>query len=348
MSTFTEGSATARVVADSIYRESRLVSIEVKFPRSFLAEFDTHCRLGRNAASSRAIPVRNRLHDAYVNPFIPDSFGTNKAGMQAGDALSKEDQEKAVSNWLFGRDVALVQAYYLAGGRKEILAGIKGQDNLTVAHHLCGKIEDLAREYGIENRMFSQDRGLHKQHVSRVLEPYLLSTVIATATHWRNFFGLRASTKAQPEAQDFAIAMARAMRASTPKKLSRGEWHLPYIREDDEVWKLKPEEVARASAGRCARVSYLTQDGRRSFEEDLKLADTLQKDGHMSPFQHVARPREKGDPKGSHGNLSLVWTQLRKLMRDEHDFVRLTTRDSLVEGCRGDEELADFICSLNE
>lgn len=347
MSTFTEGSATARVVADSIYRDSRLVSIEVKFPRSFLAEFNTHCRFSRNSASSRAIPVPNRLHDVYVNPYIPDSFGTNKAGMQAGEMLSEEDRRSAVFNWLTGRDVALVQAYYLAGGRKEILAGIKGQDNLAAAHHLCGKIEDLAREYGIENRMFSQDRGLHKQHVNRVLEPYSFHTVIATATHWRNFFGLRASAMAQPEAQDFAIAMARAMRASTSNQLDLREWHLPYIREDDEIGNLKPEEVARASAGRCARVSYLTQDGRRSLEEDIKLADRLQGSGHMSPFQHPARPTKFGEPGDGH-NYSPIWTPLRKLLRNEGDFLRLTTHESLVEGCRGDEELADFIRSLNE
>lgn len=348
MSTFTEGSASAKVIADSMHEGSRLTSIEVTFPRPFLAEFNTHCRFSRNSASSRAIPVWKRMKAVLENPYVPNSFGMNKSGMQAGEELSASDREAVVTNWLFGRDMALIQAYALVGGGKEILSPIKDERSVGSATLVCKTIEKLALDYRVEDRLSVQDRGLHKQHANRVLETYSFHTVIATSSHWRNFFGLRASIMAQPEAADFALAMAKAMMASKPRELSSGEWHLPYINDDDVAEADGPIRLAYASAGKCARTSYLTQDGRRSLQEDIRLAESLLANGHMSPFQHPARPRENGDPAGSNGNYSTVWTQLRKTLENEHDFSKLISKNSLLVGCRGDEELADFILSLPE
>lgn len=344
----TEGSATAQVICDSVYKQSRLVSVEVTFPRPFLAEFNTHCRLSRNSASSRAIPVWKRMIAVLEEPYIPNSFGMNQPGMQAGDELSESDRKSVVKNWLFGRDMALITAYSLVGGRKEILAPIKGQRNVERAELMCSRVEELAKSYGVKDRLSTQDRGLHKQHANRPLETYSFHTVITTATHWRNFFGLRASTKAQPEACDFAIAIAKAMQGSTPTKLSRGEWHLPYISAEDRQEVPDQRKLAEASSGKCARTSYLTHDGLRSIEEDLRLFADLLSSGHMSPFQHPARPRETSDFSGSNGNYSRVWTQLRKLIAYEHDFTKLINYEDLVAGCRGDEQLANFMLSYPE
>ncbi len=104
----TVGSASAKIVADSSFEGSRLVSIEIEFPRPFLAEFNTHCRFSRNSASSRAIPVWKRMIALLERPYVPNSFGVNKGGMQAGEDLSFADQQAVVSNWLFGRDTALI------------------------------------------------------------------------------------------------------------------------------------------------------------------------------------------------------------------------------------------------
>lgn len=348
MERFTEGSATAQVVCDSIFEGSRIVSVETTFPRPFLAEFNTHCRFSRNSASSRAIPVWKRLIAVLDNPYIPNSFGSNKAGMQAGIDLSEEDQERVVQNWLFGRDMAVLQAYALTGGRKEILPTVKGEKNIVAAEALCDKIDQLGQDHGVQGRLHTQDQGLHKQHANRVLETYSFHTVIATSTHWRNFFGLRASANAQPEACDFALAMLKAMKVSIPTELRQGEWHLPYIRPEDRAESQGWMDLAYASSGKCARTSYLTHAGIRSLGEDISMAKGLQSNGHMSPFQHPARPRQGGDPGGSNGNYSAKWTQLRKLIENEGDFSLLIDRQELVEGCRGDESLADYILSLPE
>lgn len=341
----TEGSASARVVCDSSYRGSRLVSVEVEFPRPYLAEFNTHTRFSRNSASSRAIPVWKRLLMALSHPYVPSSFGANKAGMQAGEILSSSDQKHAVQNWLVGRDIAVAQAFFLAGGHKEFRLAAEKGGYMGAVEDMFVIIDGLVRQYGLEEHLFKQDQGMHKQHANRVLEPYSFHTVIVTATHWRNFFGLRASKMAQPEAQDFCLAIAKAMMASKSSELVRGEWHLPYIRQEDRAEVADQMLLAQASAGKCARTSYLTHDGVRSIDKDIELAAGLQKHGHMSPFQHPARPRETSDAADSHGNYSNVWTQYRKLLAHEEDFTKLVSREELLVGCRNDQALADFILS---
>jgi hypothetical protein len=343
-----EGLASARVVCDSLHQGSRLVSVEVEFPRPYLAEFNTHTRFSRNSASSRAIPVWKRLQAVLSRPYVPASFGANKPGMQAGESLSDSDQENAVRNWLIGRDISVIQAFFLAGGRHEILSAAEKGGYVHAAESLVATIDELIKHYGLQNEFSQQDRGMHKQHANRVLEPYAFHVVITTATHWRNFFGLRASTNAQPEAQDFCLAIAKAMMASVPRELNQGEWHLPYIRQEDRDEVSDQLMLAKASAGKCARTSYLTHDGMRSIDKDVDLAASLQQNGHMSPFQHPARPRERDDREGSHGNYSSVWTQYRKLLKDEADFTKLISKEELLVGCRSDEQVAEFILSYPE
>ena len=303
---YRENQATAKMLCDSIFKRSRLCSIEVEFPRPYLAEFNTHTRFSRNSASSRAIPVWKRLIAILANPYIPNSFGANKAGMQAGEILSGSDKEKAIANWLVGRDIAVIQAAFLSGGYSAIMEAAtkagKHDDGLV----LCVEIKELVRKYNFGKHLYEQDQGLHKQHANRPLEAYAFHTVIVTSSYWRNFFGLRASTKAQPEACDFGVAIARAMMNSAPAELEIGQWHLPYIRVEDRAEVTDQLMLARASAGKSARTSYLTQDGIRAIMKDFELADGLSTDGHMSPFQHPARPREENDPEGSWGNYAPV------------------------------------------
>jgi hypothetical protein len=227
---FTERTATAKVVADSTYKKSRLVSVEVEFPRPYLAEFNTHRIFTRNSASSRAIPVWKRLRMCLERPYVPASFGKNQGGMQAGESLGAADQQNTASNWLLGRDISAMQAYCLAGGRKQILAAAKNHPD---AIELCDRVEDgLMKEYPeISRRLVTLEEALHKQHANRPLELYSFHTVIVTSSNWRNFMGLRVSKMAQPEAQDFGIAIARAIMNSQTTELEVGQWHLPYVRQ---------------------------------------------------------------------------------------------------------------------
>ncbi len=173
--------------------------------------------------------------------------------MQAEEELSLNDIENAKTEWLKARDNAINQA--------ETLLSL----------------------------------GLHKQITNRLLEPWLWQTVIVTSTEWDNFFALRCDKNAQPEIQKIAIMMREAYKINEPEFLRNDQWHLPLIYEEggdmkNLINKFGYEGIARISCGRCARISYLTHDGQRDPEADIILSENLLKNGHMSPFEHVAIP----------------------------------------------------------
>lgn len=132
--------------------------------------------------------------------------------------------------------------------------------------------------------------GVHKQVTNRVLEPFMWHKVIITSTEWDNFFAQRCSKLAQPEIMVAAEQIREALNGSTPKKLSVGEWHLPYIRDDER--RLPVDVLIRVSVARCARVSYLTHDGVRDVQKDIDLFNHLASavPPHWSPMEHVATP----------------------------------------------------------
>ncbi len=160
--------------------------------------------------------------------------------------------------------------------------------------------------------------GLHKQLANRVLEPWAWITVIASATEVSNFFGLRLHPDAQPELQRAAMMMWESREASEPRLLAAGEWHLPLTDDVEELRANYSEEaICKIAIGRCARVSYLTHDGRRDPAADVALTDgKLLPSGHMGPFEHVATPAGAGERVGNF----VGWRQYRAGLRNEADF----------------------------
>ncbi len=159
--------------------------------------------------------------------------------------------------------------------------------------------------------------GMHKQLVNRILEPWCWITVIASATDWSNFFWLRCHRDAQPEIRKVAALALRAYRQHEPTSYIEGQWHCPLI-QPDEAGRLTPEEMCQVSTARCARISYLTHDGKRDIEKDLELFERLKGGsggvGHWSPFEHVARAESMRARSGNFWG----WTQYRKLFPTEH------------------------------
>lgn len=173
--------------------------------------------------------------------------------------------------------------------------------------------EQTATAIASSVEMISKQTGLHKQILNRMLEPYTSINVVLTATDFKNFFKLRLDEHAQPEMQDLARAMKNAMDNSTPKSLQYGEWHLPYITEED-IMGNNIDDLCKISAARCARVSYKAYDGSSSTEADIKLADKLINDKHMSPLEHVATPAEPDKYIASNFR---GWNQYRKYQTEE-------------------------------
>ena len=171
--------------------------------------------------------------------------------------------------------------------------------------------------------------GLHKQVANRILEPFQYISVVLTATEYDNWFELRHHEDAQPEIYALAEAMLNAYKDSEPRLLQPGEWHLPYI--TDEERELHPTDLLlQVSAARCCRVSYLRHDGQApNIEKDLALCEQLvgARPLHASPFEHQATPDSehnwfmqffKGQYQNphQHGNFN-GWVQHRKLIESQ-------------------------------
>lgn len=316
---------SAKIILDSISPAGhRLTTMEIVFPRIVLAEKNTHRVISKNSASSRAIPVEKMLAMVIANPYIPTHWGKNQKGMQAEQEVSAGEAEEARAAWLQARDHAVAQATRLL--------------NL----------------------------GIHKQITNRLLEPFMWHTVIVTATEWDNFFHLRNNKDAHPDIRIVAALMQEQYESHSPRDIGEDGWHLPYIYEEDRNLLTAEFEIGtthgfvealrKISVARCARVSYLTHDGKRDLEADLRLYDRLLQSGHMSPLEHVARPMNEHErdvfymppirwvpPQGEwkHGYWTRDdsrkptyflgnfngWVQQRKLVPGEHDILGYRARE---------------------
>ena len=106
---------TAKIIADSINPYGkRITTFELEYPRMVHAELLTHRMFSRNAASSRAIPIKIMIELVETNPAMPSEWGKNKAGMQADEQLTPSQQQQAESLWLASRDEAVRYAKVMA------------------------------------------------------------------------------------------------------------------------------------------------------------------------------------------------------------------------------------------
>lgn len=281
-----------------------LTTWQLKYPRFIHAEFMTHREFSRNASSSRAIPVRKMIEQVRLDPATPIHWGANQPGMQADNQLDPVKLAIAKDQW----------------------------------HEAAWNAANVAEAMDYN--------GLHKQVANRVLEPFQWMHVVMSTTSLTNFFGLRCHPDAQPEIKLLAEMMEAEYKQVDSVLLAPGEWHLPYINLIDweeatafcQVGRTtrdmpSHEEVVevlkKMSAARCARVSYLTHEGRKpTIEADLELFDRLvgARPLHASPTEHQATPDVKvqsriaehvWDSPELHGNFN-GWVQHRKLLAGEY------------------------------
>lgn len=252
----------ATILLDSITeRSSRLITWLWEAPRIILAEINTH------RASSRAIPAAKLRERIMSAPFVPIHWGKNQAGMQAHTELTEEEQLVAKDWWLSGRD-------------------------MMARHHRHGEAI-----------------GLHKQIINRVIEPWMYCAQIVSITDHANFFHLRNHVDAEPHFRELARQSYELFHSHMPTYRAPGEWHLPMIDAADfEIaaktldvdllasHRLVEDYLKKVSVGRCARVSYLTHDGKRDLAEDVALHDKLAATAsegtspmHASPLEHQAQ-----------------------------------------------------------
>ena len=302
----------AKVICDSVNPDGvRLTTMEWKYPRFIHSEIMTHRKLSRNSASSRAIPLSKMIANIQECPVFPIHWGKNEKGMQASTELDEICRIDAGRMWIAARDKAITSA--------KLLEAV----------------------------------GIHKQIGNRLLEPWMWITVIVSATNFENLFALRCHVAAEPHFQNLAYKVRDALDASDPDKLQWGEWHLPYFGQhggDMEDYALSIELHQKVSAGRCARVSYLTHEGKREPEKDVELCDRLsaQAPVHASPLEHPSQalnPMDYEHPLLANsakragrrvgwpdwGNFDSGWLQFRKMIPNENVTKRHVEFQRMVE-----------------
>lgn len=265
-----ENCYAVKILADSIsVRGHRLTTFEATYPRFVHSELMTHRMLSKNSASSRAIPSEKMRKMVMETPALPVFWGKNRAGMQA-----KEEVDDSIKVW------------------EQCSENNPGETDRDAVKRLWLQARNEMVRFS--DRLASL--GLHKQLCNRLTEVWMPITIVVSATEWNNFFTLRCHPDAQPEIQKIAVMMRDAYNSSTPTLIHDGQYHRPYIRQEDkeEMYLFDSEKAEislnKISVGKCARVSYLTHNNKRDLMEDVILCDRLLESRHLSPFEHVATP----------------------------------------------------------
>ena len=282
-----------KVIADSISEVGkRITTMEIKFHRYILPEFNTHRVFSRNFSSSRAIPTAKLLEQVRTKPAMPIHWGKNQPGMQAKEELSGAALDNAMQQWQLAAETAAAHAEGLAaqGAHKQIVNRIlepflyvtgivtsteyDNWDQLRAHEDAQPEIHDLALKMR-EARLYSKPKLLvpgewHLPYVS--------------------------------------------------------------IEEQNDGFFKHPANkfmLQKISAARCCRVSYLKHDGSLpNIDDDLALFQRLAGAVpiHASPLEHQATPddldyAEDGytclgfRKRSMHGNF-YGWVQYRKLWEE--------------------------------
>lgn len=277
---------SAKIIAHSISPQGKeILTFELEYPRIIHSELMTHRLFSRNAASSRAIPVKTLIEMVRNEPAMPYRFGANQPGMQ--DKGTEHDG--------------------IVG------AGYTGREWWKLAALSAARFaEDLA------------EAGYHKQIANRLLEPFQRMKTVLTSTEYENFWWLRDDEEADPTIEALAKAMHKEVEASTPELLQPGQWHTPYVDhvygvapgsgdfdppvfegycvydENNLPVRLTLEEAKAISSSCCAQVSYRRLNSTKDKAMDIFGRLLTGRKVHASPFEHQATPMSKRFEDGWH------------------------------------------------
>lgn len=276
-----KGNICATVVADSISAAGvRITTFELEYHRFIHAEAKTHRAISMDDSD---VFIVERNDSLMSDPMLSRNAASSRA-IPVEKVIEQVENNPAMPiHW--GKNQPGMKAAVEVDN--VAMAKLEWQDAA------CSAVDDAAELV---------ERGLHKQIVNRILEPYQFIKVVCTATEYENFFYLRDHADAQPEIAELARCMREAREMSTPEVLFAGDWHTPYVSHKcggkehiTYVCGGEPvslEDALKLSASLCAQVSYRKSD--ESIEKALKIYDMLvnMKPVHASPFEHQATPME--------------------------------------------------------
>lgn len=289
---------SAEIVVDSISPQGhRITTMLLTYPRFIHGEVMTHRVFSRNSASSRAIPFEKMVKMVEEDPFIPIAWQKDHKGMQGTEYITGWRVKVLKKLWKVGSRgvILLARGLNKFGLTKQIanriLEPFMWHTVLVTSTEWDNFFELRCPEYKIEERVYRSKKDFCKNERGLV--------------HPKTNLGWLEINKSQAEIhiQALAESMWDAMNESTPNQLESGQWHIPFNDKIDyalhkwnflpnitELWgKDMSEYGTKIATARCARLSYMTFDGKIDYEKDIKLHDQLLESKHFSPFEHCAR-----------------------------------------------------------
>ena len=297
---------TANVIADSVNSYgTRMVTMEIEYPRFILAELNTHRMLSKNSASSRAIPVK-AMHEHIMHaPATPVYWGKNQPGMQA-----KEEVE--------GSDRSLIK-YFWSTAKEEALHWAKAMSDYGLHKQIANRVTEpwMMMKTVISGTEWANFFWL-RDHADAQPEIAVLAQKMR-----------KAFDNSQPQLLypgEWHVPYVNTRRDATSNIL----YYLDGAGND-----ITAEEARVISSSCCAQVSYRKNDD--SYDKAFKIYKQLieSEPAHASPVEHQATPisvdtTDQYDPQTWHPGITHVsangdlwsgnlrgWIQFRKLITNE-------------------------------
>lgn len=263
------------VLADSIsHNNKRIVSWELTLPRYIWAEFLTHRLMSRNAASSRAIPVKKKIAMIWDNPTTPIIWGKNKSGMQSEGELEGIRLFLAKGIWYLGSKLVCGIAWSLS--------------KLGLHKQWVGRWLEVVEEYKVVVTSTEYDN-LFKLRIHKDAQPEINELVSLMKK------AMEVSKPQRLNPGEWHLPYIKTF-------IENGKLIYAVPSEKDPVKYdiIDLDTAKKISTSCCAQVSYRNLN--QTEEKALDIYDKLVKAEvfHASPFEHQATPMviDKFDPIG--------------------------------------------------
>jgi len=295
------------MIADSVNTVgNRITSFLLNIPQIVVKELLRHRMFSFSSSSMRAIPFDKVLKHTRENIFIPMAFQAHHKGMQGEEYLAGDELDIAVKKWLMAAENACNDACTLYNhnvtkqlcsriiepfGYAKILITATEFDNFFNLR--CPKYQLFAL-----NKDFAKSKREWHDFMRYSSHPMALHN-FETILDWLKID----SSSAEIHIQSIAEKMYDLLAEHKPNLLQPGEWHIPF---GDQIDNNKIEEIVcpppfdykaglifntkiKIATSRCARLSYMTFEGKIDYEKDLDLYNQLLNMKHASPMEHCAQ-----------------------------------------------------------
>lgn len=261
----------ATLIHDSTANGVRITTYELEYHRYIHAELMTHRMFSRNAASSRAVPVKAMLQHIKDNPAVPTYWGANQAGMSSKEELTGKALAEVKYIWFEAMEQAINSSQEMsdAGLHKQIAN--RPTEWAQIMKTVVTMTEDA-------NWFWLRDHKDAQPEIAALAKAMLLTKSMSSPMH------LKTGDLHVPYVQ-------------------RRQDYSGQVSYSTDYFKttIDKQTALMISASCCAQVSYRKSDD--SLEKAQLVYDRLiaSEPVHASPIEHQASPMEKAHIDASSG-----------------------------------------------